>query len=81
MFDPAYAGGNMADSRDRNERDRVRDTAGEQEREQARGGAANDRDRIQRRAYERYQERGGGHGHDQEDWYEAERETRERSSE
>jgi hypothetical protein len=52
-----------------------------QEREQARGGAANDRDRIQRRAYERYQEPGGGHGHDQEDWYEAERETRERSSE
>lgn len=29
---------------------------------------------IARRAYERYQERGGEHGHDQEDWFEAEQE-------
>jgi hypothetical protein len=33
-------------------------------------------DEIARRAYERFQERGGVHGHDQEDWYEAEREIR-----
>jgi hypothetical protein len=69
----------MADSRDRNEGDRVRDTTSE-DREQARGGAS-DRERIQRRAYERYQERGGEPGRDQEDWYEAEREYRQRSSE
>jgi hypothetical protein len=31
---------------------------------------------IARRAYERYQQRGGEHGHDKEDWYEAEREVR-----
>jgi hypothetical protein len=79
MIPSVYAGGVMADSRDRNESDRMRDTAGEPDRDQTRGAA--DRERIQRRAYERYQERGGGHGHDQEDWYEAERETRERSSE
>jgi hypothetical protein len=30
-------------------------------------------DRIRQRAYERYEERGGGHGHDMEDWLEAER--------
>jgi hypothetical protein len=29
---------------------------------------------IARRAYERFQERGGEHGRDQEDWFEAERE-------
>jgi hypothetical protein len=40
------------------------------------GGARDDRERIARRAYERFQERGGEHGHDQEDWYEAERELR-----
>ena len=43
---------------------------------------ANDRstpraERIARRAYERFQLRGGAHGHDQEDWFEAEREIRE----
>ncbi len=71
----------MADSRDRNERDRAREgTTGESTREQARGGAG-DRDRIQRRAYERYRERGGEDGRDQEDWYEAEREYRQQSSE
>ena len=31
---------------------------------------------IARRAYDRYQQRGGTHGFDQEDWYEAEREVR-----
>ena len=40
-----------------------------------------DRERIARRAYERFQERGGEHGRDQEDWFEAEREARERTSE
>ena len=30
--------------------------------------------RIAKRAYERFQTRGGEHGHDQEDWFEAERE-------
>lgn len=31
---------------------------------------------VAKRAYERYLERGGEHGHDQEDWFEAEREIR-----
>jgi hypothetical protein len=31
---------------------------------------------IARRAYERFEMRGGEHGHDQEDWLEAEREIR-----
>jgi hypothetical protein len=70
----------MADSRDRNQRDRVRETTEQESREQARGGAG-DRERIQRRAYDRYQERGGEHGRDQEDWFEAERENREPSGE
>jgi DUF2934 family protein len=30
------------------------------------------RDDIAVRAYELYKKRGAGHGHDQEDWYEAE---------
>jgi hypothetical protein len=38
-----------------------------------------DNDRIAQRAYERYQERGGEPGRDWEDWFEAEREIRERS--
>jgi hypothetical protein len=33
-----------------------------------------DADSIARRAYERYEMRGGEHGRDQEDWFEAERE-------
>ena len=33
-------------------------------------------DRIRERAYERYQERGGEHGRDTDDWFEAEREMR-----
>jgi hypothetical protein len=33
-----------------------------------------DPERISRRAFEKFQERGGEHGHDQEDWFEAERE-------
>lgn len=39
-------------------------------------GADNREDEIARRAYERYRARGGAHGHDQDDWYEAEREVR-----
>ena len=31
---------------------------------------------IARRAYQLYEERGGGHGHDQDDWFQAERELR-----
>lgn len=38
-----------------------------------------ERERISRRAYERFQERGSEHGRDQEDWYEAERELRDRN--
>lgn len=34
-------------------------------------------DRISRRAYELYELRGGAHGHDAEDWLEAERQVRE----
>jgi hypothetical protein len=33
-------------------------------------------DPVAKRAYERYLERGSEHGHDQEDWFEAEREIR-----
>jgi hypothetical protein len=33
-------------------------------------------DDIARRAYALYEERGGGHGHDWEDWFKAERELR-----
>ena len=33
-----------------------------------------DPDSVARRAYERFQARGGEHGHDQEDWFSAERE-------
>jgi serine phosphatase RsbU (regulator of sigma subunit) len=35
-------------------------------------------ERIARRAYERFQTRGGQHGRDLEDWFEAERELLER---
>lgn len=35
---------------------------------------------IARRAYRRYEERGFEHGHDVEDWLEAEREAREARS-
>ena len=34
-----------------------------------------DRDDIARRAYLRFEARGQEHGHDQEDWFEAEREA------
>ena len=34
------------------------------------------RNDIARRAYERFEARGGEHGRDQEDWFEAEREAR-----
>jgi hypothetical protein len=37
-------------------------------------------DSVARRAYERFQMRGGEHGHDQEDWFEAERELSERNT-
>ena len=37
------------------------------------------RERVARRAYERFQLRGSEHGHDQEDWFEAERELKEAS--
>lgn len=33
-------------------------------------------ERINQRAYELYQLRGEGHGHDEEDWLEAERQVR-----
>lgn len=39
-----------------------------------RSATAGDTERISQRAYERFQARGGEHGHDQEDWFEAERE-------
>jgi hypothetical protein len=35
---------------------------------------------VARRAYERYQQRGGSHGSDQDDWYEAERDLSSNSS-
>ena len=33
-------------------------------------------EQVAQRAYERFQMRGGTHGHDQEDWFEAERELK-----
>ena len=39
-----------------------------------------DRDETARRAYERYEERGREHGHDLDDWFEAEREMERRSN-
>ena len=39
-----------------------------------------DQDRIAQRAYERYEARGREEGRDQEDWFEAERELRDRPS-
>jgi hypothetical protein len=38
-------------------------------------------DRIARRAYERYEARGREDGHDQDDWFEAEREVNGNSDE
>jgi hypothetical protein len=40
------------------------------------GASAPDAEQISRRAYERFEARGSEHGHDQEDWFEAEREVR-----
>ena len=40
----------------------------------------NSSDDIARRAYERFRARGEEHGHDQEDWFAAERELRDGSS-
>jgi hypothetical protein len=39
-------------------------------------GFSNNHEDVARRAYERFERRGRGHGRDQEDWYEAEREGR-----
>jgi hypothetical protein len=36
--------------------------------------SASDHERLSRRAYQRFEERGGEHGRDMEDWFEAERE-------
>jgi hypothetical protein len=38
------------------------------------------RDEIAQRAYERFEERGHVHGRDQDDWFDAERELRERGT-
>lgn len=40
------------------------------------GDSAVDSDEVSRRAYELYQQRGGEHGQDWDDWFQAERETR-----
>lgn len=45
------------------------------------GNIALDFDGVARRAYELYQQRGGEHGHDWNDWFQAEREIRGRSGE
>jgi hypothetical protein len=37
------------------------------------GGVRPDPERVAHRAYERFQSRGGDHGRDQDDWFEAER--------
>ena len=34
------------------------------------------RELVAQRAYDRFQRRGGEHGHDQEDWFEAERQLK-----
>ena len=64
------------DKRNRNEQERAPV-------ERAEGGGAParlDYEEVARRAHERFQERGGGHGDDQADWFDAEREVQERSS-
>jgi hypothetical protein len=38
-------------------------------------------DKVAQRAFERFQMRGGNHGQDQEDWFEAERELKDESGE
>ena len=38
-------------------------------------------DRIARRAYQRFEERGREHGHDLDDWFEAERDVENRPGE
>jgi hypothetical protein len=47
------------------------DTAASEER--SRQSADEHRERVAQRAYERFQARGSEHGHDQDDWLEAER--------
>jgi hypothetical protein len=37
-------------------------------------------DEVARRAYEFYEHRGGEHGHDRDDWFQAEREVRQGTS-
>ncbi len=44
------------------------------------GGRMPDYERVAKRAYERFQMRGAEPGRDQEDWFEAERELKGRSS-
>jgi hypothetical protein len=75
-------GSSMADSRTREELERQ-----DQRRENMSGAERSpsdreerDRDQTARRAYERFEARGREHGHDQEDWFEAERDIRSRSS-
>lgn len=41
-----------------------------------RGSTPDSRDDIARRAYELYERRGGEHGHDWDDWFQAESERR-----
>lgn len=61
-----------SESRDRSERDvdRPRTRSGESMRDVT-------NDEISVRAYELYEQRGGEHGHDWDDWLEAERELQE----
>ena len=69
----------MADERTRPDRSRHEQDQTSSESRENRGPSSGEsrEDRISRRAYERFRERGGEHGHDEEDWLEAERETEE----
>jgi len=50
-------------------------------REEVPGGQVRpDPERVAHRAYQRYQSRGGEHGRDQDDWFEAERDLTEESN-
>jgi hypothetical protein len=59
------------------EAQRVRSgSSDEPQRARPRSGGEADPDAIARRAYDRFTARGGEHGRDQEDWFDAERELK-----
>ncbi len=62
-------------ARQGNQRNRERGPIGASETTNQESTTRPREDRIRERAYERYQKRGGEHGRDTDDWFEAEREV------